>query len=182
MLKFVVIGNLGSDARIEENNGHKFVSFNVAHNDRFQDANGAVHESITWVSCALNGDGGKLLPFLVKGRQVYVEGKGSTRVYSSPTLRRMVAGLNISVDRIELIGGQVDAVPRSLVDGDGALHSVGKAYFILAEEAKNLGAKKNAPITLNATDGRMFSVDYLGWVAPVSQEPTGEPQQAEQNS
>lgn len=182
MLKFALIGNLGSDARIEENNGHKFVSFNVAHNDRYQGANGAVHESITWVSCALNGDGGKLLPFLVKGRQVYVEGKGSTRVYSSPTLRRMVAGLNISVDRIELIGGQVDAVPRSLVDGDGALHSVNKAFFIDLEEAKNLGAKKNAPITLNATDGRMFSVDYLGWITPVSPEPTGEAQQGEQNS
>lgn len=182
MLKFAVIGNLGSDARIEENNGHKFVSFNVAHNDRYQGADGAVHESITWVSCALNGDGGKLLPFLVKGRQVYVEGKGSTRVYSSPTLRRMVAGLNISVDRIELIGGQVDAVPHSLVDGDGALHSVNKAYFLAQDEAKSLGAKKNEPITLNATDGRMFSVDYLGWITPVNPEQTDEAQQGEQNS
>lgn len=168
MLKFAVIGNLGSDARIEESNGRKFVSFNVAHNDRFQDSNGAVHESITWVSCALNGDGGKLLPFLVKGRQVYVEGKGSTRVYSSPTLRRMVAGLNIAVDRIELIGGQVDAVPRSLVDGDGAMHSVNKAYYLAQDDAKSLGAKKDAPVTLNATDGRLFSVDYHGWISPVS--------------
>lgn len=182
MLKFVVIGNLGSDARIEENNGHKFVSFNVAHNDRYQGADGAVHESITWVSCALNGDGGRLLPFLVKGRQVYVEGKGSTRVYSSPTLRRMVAGLNISVDRIELIGGQVDAVPRSLVDSDGALHSVLKVYYLGSKEARNLGATKDAPITLNAPDGRMFNVDYNGWITAVNPEPTGEAQQGEQNS
>lgn len=180
MLKIAVIGNLGSDARIEESNGHKFVSFNVAHNDRFQDANGAVHESITWVSCALNGDGGKLLPFLVKGRQVYVEGKGSTRVYSSPTLRRMVAGLNIAVDRIELIGGQVDAVPRSLVDGDGALHTVNKAYYLAQEDAKSLGAKKDAPVTLNATDGRMFSVDYNGWISPVSSTPAENTQQEAQ--
>lgn len=180
MLKFAVIGNLGSDARIEESNGHKFVSFNVAHNDRYQGADGAVHESITWVSCALNGDGGKLLPFLVKGRQVYVEGKGSTRVYSSPTLRRMVAGLNIAVDRIELIGGQVDAVPRSLVDGDGALHSVNKAYYLAQNEAKSLGAKKDAPVTLNATDGRMFSVDYQGWISPVSSTPAENTQQEAQ--
>lgn len=182
MLKFALIGNLGSDARVEEHNGHKFVSFNVAHNDRYQGADGTMTESITWVSCALNGDGGKLLPYLVKGRQVYVEGKGSTRVYSSPTLRRIVAGLNIAVDRIELIGGQVDAVPRSLVDNEGTIHTVHKAYYLEQNEAKELGAKKNAPVTISSVDGRLFNVDGLGWVTPVSPEPTGDTQKEEQTS
>lgn len=177
MLKIQVIGNLGSDAKVENYNGQKFVSFNVAHNDKYTDAEGKTHESLSWVSCTLNGDGGRLLPFLTKGRQVYVEGRGSTRLYSSPTLRRMVAGLNLNVDRIELVGGQTDNVPRQLVDADGVLHRVNKVFNILRGEALKLGAKKNSPITLSATDGRQFNVDYLGFVTPAVQQVEEENQQ-----
>lgn len=170
MLQITVIGNLGSDAKVEESNGRKFVSFNVGHNDRYTAQDSTVRETTQWVSCALNGDGGALLPYLTKGRSVYVQGRGSTRVYSSPKEKRFVAGLNVSVDRIELLASASDAVPKRLADADGVLHVVHKAFYVLQEEAKALGAKKGAPATLLAQDGREYAVDDLGWITPVQEQ------------
>ena len=65
MLQVQVIGNLGADAEVKEFNGSKGVCFNVAHTERWTDEQGTKHENTTWVSCILNGDGGKLLPYLV---------------------------------------------------------------------------------------------------------------------
>lgn len=170
MLQFSVIGNLGADAHVEESNGRKFVSFNVGHNESWLDAAGNSHERTQWISCALNGDGGGLLQYLVKGRSVFVQGRGSARVYSSPKERKMVAGLNLSVDRIELIGGQPDAVPRQLVDGEGQLFSVYKAFYLLKEDIKALGVSKDNNAELMTPDGRVFTVDKNGWVTPSSKD------------
>lgn len=177
MLQFQVIGNLGGDARLNEENGNKFVSFNVAHQERWIDANGNQHESVTWVSCIINGDGGKLLPFLVKGRQVYVYGRGSVRQYHSPKLHQLVAGAQIQVDKIELIGGQPEEIPRTLYDMEGIAHSVNKAYWIQPQEAKELGAKKDNPVQLLSKDGRYFSLDSQGWVRVVVENSEAEQQQ-----
>lgn len=176
MLNYEVIGNLGSDAKVEEANGRKFVSFNVGHNDRWSDESGQVYEQTIWISCAMNGDGGKLLPFLKKGKAVFVRGRGSVRVYSSPKERRMVAGLNVSVDRLELLGGTSDEVPRRLYNDDGEEILVSKAYFISQAQAEALGVKKmNQQAILHARDGRDFNVDYPCWVTPAkSQEPAAE--------
>lgn len=165
MLLFEVIGNLGADARIEEVNGRKFVSFNVADSQRWTDAQGQQRESVQWISCAMDGDGGALLPHLTKGRLVFVTGRGSCRVFSSPKTRRMEAGLNLSVFRIELLGGQPEAVPRVVYDYDGVQHNVTKYYKIDEQEARNLGAKKDQPVTMQAADGRQFLCDLNGWLA-----------------
>lgn len=136
MFRAIIIGNLGSDARVENNNGRPFVSFNVGHNDRYTDSEGNVKETTQWISCALNGDGGKLLPYLKKGKAVYVEGRASTRVFSSEKLRRMVAGLNISVDHLELLPGSTESIPRQVATSEGLLHNVNKAYYLTGTEAK----------------------------------------------
>lgn len=163
MFRAIIIGNLGADARVENNNGRPFVSFNVGHNDRYTDANGVEHNSTQWISCALNGDGGRLLPYLKKGRAVYVEGRCSTRVFSSEKLRRMVAGVNVSVDHLELLGGNSDDVPRSLVDSDGTVYPVSKAFYIEPSVAATL-VGSGASAVLSAADGRQFAVVADGWV------------------
>lgn len=164
MLQFSVIGNLGADARVEEANGRKFVSFNVGHNERWTNSEGRVNESTLWVSCAMNGDGGGLLPYLTKGRQVFVSGRGSVRVFSSPKNHRMEAGVNISVDRLELIGGQGDDVPRRLYDQDGVQVDVAKFYYVPFEKAIALGAKDGKPATLMSQGGDIFNVSVQGYV------------------
>lgn len=170
MFRAIVIGNLGSDAKVESANGKPFVSFSVGHNDRWTDANGNVRESTQWISCALNGDGGQLLQYLKKGKSVYVEGRCTTRVFSSQKLRCMVAGVNLSVDHLELLAGKPsEEMPNQLSDGNGELHNVNKAYYIEAgEAARLLGEEKEMPMF--SGDGRLFTLQAGGWVLPVLQQ------------
>lgn len=168
MFRAQVIGNLGADAKVEQNNGRPFVSFKVAHNDRYTREDGTVIEKMQWVSCALNGDGGKLLQYLKKGRLVYVEGRASTRVFSSEKERRMVAGVNLSVDHIELLGGAADAVPGRLFDTDGVMHNVSKSYWIDSREhAILIGRGCNF---LYSVSGEQYKLTPPCWVDPVAKE------------
>lgn len=177
MFRAIIIGNLGSDAKVESNNGKPFVSFSVGHNDRWTDANGNVKESTQWISCALNGDGGQLLQYLKKGKSVYVEGRCTTRVFSSQKLRCMVAGVNLSVDHLELLASKpAEEVPRQLGDSNGGLHNVNKAYYIENGEAEELLGNEQA-VPMFSTDGRLFTLQRGGWVSPVLQPTEEEVQQ-----
>lgn len=111
MLQLQVIGNLGADAEIKDFNGRKCVAFNVAHTERYKDAQGNQVESTTWVSCLWNGDGGKLLQYLKRGTQVFAEGSMSLRVYDSAKAHAKIAGANLSVRHIELVGGKKEDSP-----------------------------------------------------------------------
>lgn len=161
MFKIEVIGNLGADAVIKGEGDRKFISFNVAHTDRWKDDAGTVHETTQWISCIINDVNAKVLPFLVKGKSVYVRGDGKLRAYSSEKERKFVAGATINVREIELIGGQVDAVPRSLANKDGQLFTIYKAFYIDP-------AIEKKPTEL--VDGAMnkFAVDKNGFVTRVT--------------
>lgn len=168
MLQFTAIGHLGGDAQVNEKDGRKFVSFSVSDNNRWTDEAGTVHESINWISCTLDGDGGKLLPHLKRGRQVYVTGRGSVRVYSSEKERRMVAGANISVQRIELIGSTPEQVPGQLIDEQGVVYRTNKAYYVSEAEAKQIGATKKEYGRLHDKQGATYLVHNAGWIQPES--------------
>ena len=106
MLKLVIIGNLGADAELRNANGAQFLSFRVAHSDRWTDRNtGEVHDNTTWISCTLNGDGGNLRPSLKQGPRVFVCGDVSTRIYVSPKDGKQYAGIDCRVRQLELCGG-----------------------------------------------------------------------------
>lgn len=162
MFKVEVIGNLGADAQVKGENGKQFISFNVAHTDRWTDGEGVSHETTQWVSCIINDAASKVLPYLVKGKSVFVRGNAKLRVFSSEKERRMVAGITVNVQDIELIGGQVDAVPKSLNDAEGALYSIYKAFYI----DPNLEKK---PTELLDTQMNRYEVDKLGFVTRIVQ-------------
>ena len=106
MIKMEIIGNLGADAEVKVYNGSKFVSFRVAHTDKWVDQqSGVISTQTTWVSCSLNGDGGGLTPYLKKGTKVFVRGTPNFVVYSSPKTRKMETGVNLFVREVELCGG-----------------------------------------------------------------------------
>lgn len=169
MLQFSVVGNLGRDAEVKEANGKRFVSFTVAHSDIYVDANGTRHETTQWISCVMNGDGGNLLQYLTKGKRVYVSGDGSARIYSSKTQRQMVAGLDLNVRILELLGGTTDKVPGQLVGNGGVLIDVQKAYFIDPQVAANQGANQQTDILLQSIGGATYRVNKDGWVTPEAQ-------------
>lgn len=105
MLRMEIIGNLGADALVQSHNGNKFVSFRVAHTDQWTDQKtGEIHSTTQWVSCAMNGDGGRILAWLKKGTKVYVRGIPNFVIYSSPKTHMMECGINLSIRDIELCG------------------------------------------------------------------------------
>lgn len=163
MLKLQIIGNLGGDAEVRNQDGRSYVSFRVAHTDRRTQADGSIKETTQWVSCTLNGDGGNLLPYLKKGTKVYVSGDAECRLYNSSKDRCMKAGQNCYVRDIELISTNVDAVPRELYDQNGVAHAVQKAYGVADIKNGTLYDRHSNPYVVTE-----------GWVSP---QPTVEPQQ-----
>lgn len=106
MIKMEIIGNLGADAEVKVYNGNKFVSFRVAHTDKWVDQQtGVISTQTTWVSCSLNGDGGGLTPYLKKGTKVFVRGTPNFVIYSSPKTHKMETGVNLFIREVELCGG-----------------------------------------------------------------------------
>ena len=176
MLKGILVGNLGADAEVKSSNGKSFVSFKVADSRTWEDAQGVKHEETTWVSCAMNGDGGKVLPYLKKGVKVMCVGRESFDVYSSPKDRRMKAGVNMFVESVELVGGQSDDVPRRLYTPDGVMLDVFKAYYIHPEIQK-----KEKFTQLQSERGDLFSVDPNGFLTRITSAPADSGQQ-EQNT
>lgn len=160
MLKAEVIGNLGADAKVVSENGYAFIKFNVAHTDRWTDQEGKEHSTTQWVSCIINDSNSKLLPFLTKGKQVFVRGNLTARVFSSEKERRMVAGLNLNVREIELIGGVSREVPRELITKDGQLVKVFDAWFLDPQA----GIKST---TLIDRTGNEYEVDKHSFVRPM---------------
>lgn len=156
MLQFHVIGNLGGDAELHNENGTQFVTFKVAHTDRFRDAQGKDVEETVWVSCVLNGAADKLRPYLLRGQRVYVSGDGSVRTYHSKKMQRLVAGCNLFVRQIELIGSKNDDVPKYLFDADGVQHTVNKHFH--CPDCSN--------IMLYNRQGDAYQVQQDGWVTP----------------
>lgn len=167
MFQFQVIGNLGADAQIKEINGRKFVTFDVAHSNNWTDEAGTQHSQMIWISCILQGDGGNLLPYLTKGRKVYVTGDGSVRVYPSKVQRKMMAGANLNVKQLELIGGAQDEVPRNLITPDGRMLEVYKAYYIDVNKAQELVPEGVEYGALTSQRGEKFVVRREGWVSKV---------------
>lgn len=167
MQLYSLIGNLGADAKIVDNNGKPFISFNVADTDRWKDEDGNIHESTTWVQCTLNGGAAenKVFEYLKAGTKVFVMGRMRTRVYSSEKERRMVAGVNLYVMQVELVGGSSDEVPRKLIDPkDATIHNVYKAYYIRQEELASMSKQ------LVDKAGQLYDVNEYGFIIPVQTE------------
>ena len=157
MLQCTMIGNLGANAEIKAADGREFVTFRIAHNESFTGADGTKTEKSMWVDCTMSCTNGRpaVLPYLVKGTAVCVVGNISTRVYSSEKDRCMKAGLTIHVQKLELIGGQADAVPRRLFTPDGVMVAVNKYYH----------ARTNEPVLYDQR-GNQFIVADGGWIDP----------------
>lgn len=110
MLTVNLIGNLGADAQIKESNGHKFLSFNVAHTEKYVQ-NGQPISRTQWVSVAMNHYSDKLLPYLVRGAKIYVYGKLNTNIWYDKN-RVANVSLNIMADNVELCGIKSEATPQ----------------------------------------------------------------------
>lgn len=164
MFKAEIIGNLGADAEVKEANGSKFIAMRVAHTDKWTDDAGNNHESTQWIDVTMSDPESKILPYLRQGVKIFVRGNASIRVYSSPTLRKMVGGLTIRATEIELCGGSTDEVPRQLINPeDGSISDVTKHYWCAADTK---GLKNDEYRVLVDQKGREFAQNKSGFVVP----------------
>ena len=107
MIKMQIIGNLGKDCVVNTVNGKNVINFTVAHTEKFRDSQGNNQEKTTWVDCAYWTDKTAISPYLVKGKQVYVEGtpevKSFQRNDGTPG-----ASLSLRVREVQLLGGKAE--------------------------------------------------------------------------
>lgn len=108
------IGNLVSDAvqRTSRDGTGQFVTFTVAVNGRQPDG----QQTAQFVDCVKTGDNARLVPYLLKGKRVFVTGRISARAYAD---RQGLpkAGLDLYVRDLELCGSndQQPAAPQQAV-------------------------------------------------------------------
>lgn len=163
MLQVQSIGHIGGDAEVKTTNGKEFITFRIAHSDKWTDESGQVHESTQWIDCIMNGKPA-VLEWLKKGQLVFVTGSCSLRVYPSAKDRCMKAGLTINVRSLELLGGKGDDVPSVLYDAtSGAQVDIVK-YF---QAPSLVRAESEAEwVPLVSRNQSRFVADRNGWVQP----------------
>lgn len=169
MLQATIIGHLGGDAEVKNADGREFMTFRVAHTDRWTDAQGVQHDTTQWVDCILNGRP-NVLPYLKRGTHVFIMGRLSARVYSSAKDKCFKAGITINVSTLELLGGKSDLVPSKLYDEHGVEVPVTKYFWVDNQTAHHT--------VLISQSGQQYVVTDDGWVAPV-QTPTAQQSQTE---
>lgn len=109
MLKAQLIGYIGKDAVVSDYQGRKVINFNVAHSEKYRDAQGTQHEKTTWVSCSYWTDKTGVAQYLRKGTLVYVEGLPVADFYVNPQRDGDITGkLKFTVWKVELLGGSKD--------------------------------------------------------------------------
>lgn len=103
MLKILITGNLGQDAKISQlQNGDSIIGFSVAHTSKA--ANG--ESKTTWINCnkyVKQGGSTAVAQYLVKGQKVLIEGMPYINEYNGQD-KNKISSLACRVYELELLG------------------------------------------------------------------------------
>jgi single-strand DNA-binding protein len=119
--KVIVVGNLGADpvVRAIPNTGQNVANFSIASTERFTDRSGNKQERTEWFRVVAFG---KLADtcerFLSKGRQVYVEGRLSTREYEAKDGSGKRTRTEVIARQIRFLGSRNSAATAAATDAD----------------------------------------------------------------
>jgi single-strand DNA-binding protein len=124
--KVMLIGRLGRDAEIRYTKGGTAIAnFNLATGEGWRDKQGEKQEKTEWHRCVLWGKLAESLQnYLVKGKQVFVEGKLQTRQWEDRSGAKRYT-TEVNVFSLQLLGGggkredEHDQTREAVVD-DGA--------------------------------------------------------------
>jgi single-strand DNA-binding protein len=111
--KVILIGHLGRDAETAFTASQVAVTkFSVATSRRWKDqATGDWKEETDWTRVVL-WRGEAVAPYLLKGKQIYVEGRLQTRSYDDKDGKK-VWTTEVVADEVILLGGRGDGAPSS---------------------------------------------------------------------
>ncbi len=110
--KAIVIGNLGANPQVRTlpKSGDRVANFSVATKERFTDRNGDKQERTEWHRIVAFG---RIVDtceqFLSKGRQVYVEGRLTTRQYEAKDGSGKRFRTEIIARQLRVLGNRADA-------------------------------------------------------------------------
>ncbi len=104
--KVILVGNLGRDAELRYTPGGAAVAtLNLATTEVWNDKQGQKQEKTEWHRIVLWGKQAESLQeYLVKGKQIYVEGRLQTRQWDDKDGNKRYT-TEIKADRITLLGG-----------------------------------------------------------------------------
>ena len=104
--KVILVGNLGRDAELRYTPGGAAVStLNLATTEVWNDKQGQKQEKTEWHRIVLWGKQAESLQeYLVKGKQIYVEGRLQTRQWDDKEGNKRYT-TEIKADRVTLLGG-----------------------------------------------------------------------------
>ena len=105
MNKIIVIGNVGRDPEMRYTpSGQGVTSFSVASNRRYRTADGEQREETMWFNVNAWGRMAEICnQYLTKGRQVYVEGRLTTRIFQGNDGQPRIAN-DISLSEMQMLG------------------------------------------------------------------------------
>lgn len=103
--KVILVGNLGKDAEVRVTpGGHSVASFSMATTENWTSREGEKKEQTEWHRIVLWGKtADSLQPYLVKGKQIYLEGRLQTRQWEKDGVKRYTT--EVKADRVVLLGG-----------------------------------------------------------------------------
>jgi single-strand DNA-binding protein len=105
-----VIGNLGADPQVRAlPSGQSVANLSLATTERFTDHNGGKQQRTEWHRIVAFGKLAETCGYLSKGRQVYVEGRLTTRQYEAKDGSGKRYRTEIVARQIRFLGKRTDA-------------------------------------------------------------------------
>ena len=109
--KVILLGNLGRDPEVRYlPSGQPVANFSVATSERFKGRDGTNKESTEWHNIVVYGKQAELCSqYLKKGRQVYIEGRLTTRQWESKDGTGKRSRTEVVAQRVQFLGGRGDS-------------------------------------------------------------------------
>jgi single-strand DNA-binding protein len=119
--RVILVGNLGRDAELRfTGTGTPVAKFSVATTETYKGRDGEKKEETEWHRINLWGKSAETLAqYLIKGKQVYVEGRLKTQKWKDKEGNDRTT-VEVTADRVTLLGGgpRRDAAEREEAAGD----------------------------------------------------------------
>ena len=128
MNKITIIGHLGRDPEMRYTpSGDAVTNFSVATSRRYRTRDGDQREETEWFNISAWGRLAEVTnQYLAKGRQVYVEGRLSSRLYQSQNGETRVS-LDVNAQEVQFLSGGGDPSMAGASGGGGGGYDGGGA-------------------------------------------------------
>jgi single-strand DNA-binding protein len=111
MIKMTAIGHLGSQATLNNVNGKQVINMNLAHSEKYKDAQGNIVNKSVWINVSWWSESSKILQYLQKGAQIFVEGIPSVDTYKNKD-GQTIPQLKLRATMVQLLGGNKQDNPQ----------------------------------------------------------------------